>query len=237
MDLRDFYESILGLKEEGRKSPTLEQVIGGTLATAGLISAVSNMFHMPKPESNSYALGAVSRMEQAGNEAEKELSSNFDTMKNQELARQESGEIARGLTPDATAKSNLANNIGVAYGNALLALKKAKINATNSVTNALANYQSNIAQLQLDSELRKYKAQLGIWGALGGLGTGLISMGNKDNPSLNPTSTTNQNDNVNINGYSGQTNTDILKRMASDNPTSFRNVYYPDFMNEIKRRK
>jgi hypothetical protein len=142
------------------------------------------------------------------------------------------------LTPDATAKSNLANNIGVAYGNALLALKKAKINASNSVTNALANYQSNVAQLQLDSELRKYKAQMGIWGALGGLGTGLISMGyEKDNPLLNPTLTTRQNANVNINGYSGQTNTDVLKSMSSDNPTSFRNTSYPDFMNEIKGRK
>lgn len=89
------------------------------------------------------------------------------------------GLVNRGITDPAVAKSSastLKSGLSGAYAAAHGALARAKVNAQNNMSSAMANYYTSLAQRQYDSIMKEYAAKNGIWGAIGGLGTGLMGL-------------------------------------------------------------
>ena len=94
--------------------------------------------------------------------------------------------VNRGITDPGVSQavaSNVKAGLSGAYAAAHGALAMAKVNAQTSTNKAMVNYKMGLAQRQYDATMAEYAAKNGIWGTLGGLGTGIMGLKSGEVPS------------------------------------------------------
>jgi hypothetical protein len=178
-------EIIMGPETSGltHNPSTLQSSLGMALWGAGLIGSIDQLGKMKTydqaTKSSQGMVGALANdynKDIAGIDStlQTDLGKNFSGVKSQIVSSMN----ARGLT-DASQQAASVNQYGAslsgAYAAAAEALAKAKVNALDALAGTQSYYFQNVARQQFQSMLNKRKADAGIWGALGGMGAGVLA--------------------------------------------------------------
>jgi hypothetical protein len=190
--LRDF---LLG-GQPTTKAQTVANIIGGTLMGGAFLGALDQQGHSflgtPSVKGTMRQAGAILPAAIARNEEiGKKLTADLAGYEQASVEQAQTGLGARGIG-DARVRAETTSNVRAglsgAYAKAKAALTKARFNAESGLANVVGQYQANVAQKQMDSQMRQYANQLGLWSALTGAGAGLMQLpgkGKKDTASVN----------------------------------------------------
>lgn len=181
--LRDF---LLG-NQPTTKATTVANIIGGTLMGGSFLGALDQQGHsfLGTPsvkgtmrQAAAILPTAIARNEEIG----KKLTADLAGYEQGAVEQTQTGLGARGITDrrvSAESAQNIRAGLSGAYAKAKAALTKARFNAESGLANVVGQYQANVAQKQMDSQMRQYASQLGLWGALTGAGAGLMQLPGK----------------------------------------------------------
>jgi hypothetical protein len=168
---KNLFRNALGL------TPAQGAGLGGAISATALIGSLLSMKPL-KYENNIGNMYEVS--EKRIGDIEKGLSANMVGYEAGEVGRTAQGLTARGITDTGVAKEATAQTragLSGAYAAAASALSQAKVNAKTKLAGAMSTYYQDLAQKQYKARMADYMGKMGIWGTLGGLGTGLIGKG------------------------------------------------------------
>ena len=178
---KSFLESLIGPKPS-TTAQTTANLIGGLLLGGGFLGAYGQ-----QPKSYTQATKDIQSNIQAilptsdirAEKAQTQLAADLAGYKTRAEMGVESGLAARGITDKAVAKESvgrLGSGLSGAYATAAAALKGAKVRAKGQLSASMSQYQQDLAQKQYQSLMQNYASKMGIWGALGGLGVGVLGM-------------------------------------------------------------
>lgn len=178
---KSFIESLLGPKPSTTMQ-TSANLIGGLLLGGGFLGAYGQ-----EPKSFTQATKGVQSDIQAilptseirAEKAQSQLAADLAGYKTRAQMATEAGLTARGITDKGVAKESVArlgSGLSGAYATAAAALKGAKVRAKGQLSSSMSQYQQDLAQKQYQSLMQNYASKMGIWGALGGLGVGVLGM-------------------------------------------------------------
>ena len=161
----------------------IANLIGGILAGAGVLGAFNAYKQMKDYEQATSASQLIARQiiptfEKRTAEATKAFEADLTGYGERSVARVQEGLGARGITDTkVSAEATRATRAGLsgAYASARAALSRAKLSATTGLQGAMQKYYMDVADKQYKSQMAQYAGKLGVWGALGGLGTSLLS--------------------------------------------------------------
>lgn len=179
-DAQKTFRDILGINKASPQTQTLANIIGGALFGGGLYGSLQ-----AQPRSyETYTRDIQNRFGQIGVDyekrtqaQEKQFAADLAGYQQGQVAGTAEGLEARGITDSkvkAEAKSKTESGISGAYAAAKAALARAKLNASSTLDRARANYLTDLANKQYESMVANYRAKAGLYGALGGLGAGLL---------------------------------------------------------------
>lgn len=169
-------------------SAPIANMLGGILSVVGIGMAYRSAKQMKTFEQATNSTQLIMRALMPASEARSEgIKAGFEAdlagYGERAVKGVETGLEARGIT-DTKVKGQAVSatraGLSGAYASARAALSRAKLSATTGLQSAVSQYQMDVAQKQYQSQLHKYYGQMGLWGALGGLGTSLLTA--KNNP-------------------------------------------------------
>lgn len=179
---KSLYQQLLG-PAATTKGQSVANLIGGMLFAGGLSASYDAMKGMKDyakaTKGIQSAVGAIPL--EAGSRQEKaQAALNADLAGYQAGAESVStrGLETRGITDQRVAqetRANIGQGLSGAYASARAALSGAKLRAQQGLSTAMVNYNIDLAQKQYQSMMDRYQGQMGIWGALGGLGGAILS--------------------------------------------------------------
>jgi hypothetical protein len=216
MDLATYNQLMSYGKEKPNNLPW-QTVVGSAIGLGTLAASFANLSNFPKYNS------PLPQMEQVAdslnideNTATNAYNTSVTNLGNKLNTDSQSGLAARGVnTPGTSAatKASVESSIGAARSSAVSALEAAKMNASNRMDALLGQYNINIANNQYVDVLNKYRAQQGLWGALGGIGGALANMPDtniKTDNTITPNIGQTPYPNKTNNGYNVENNTGNL---------------------------
>lgn len=184
--LRDF---LLG-NQPTTKATTVANIIGGTLMGGSFLGALERQPHSYETYTKPVQLG-VSAVRSAAStrsqEAEKRLTADLAGYEQAAVEQAQTGLGARGITDrrvGAESAQNIRAGLSGAYAKAKAALTKARFNAESGLANVVGQYQMNVAEKQMQSQLKRYADNLGLWGALTGAGAVLMQLPKSTTPKI-----------------------------------------------------
>jgi hypothetical protein len=175
-------KNILGLNQPRTTAQTVSSIIGGALFGAGFLGSIKAndqiKTYTQATKDIQSRIGEIGPSFSAKAESEsKALAADLAGYQAGVESGIESGLQARGITDKGIAESSKAQvrgSLSGAYAAARSALSRAKVNASMGLSGSLSAYQQALAQKQYESQVSKYYSKMGLWGALGGMGAGLI---------------------------------------------------------------
>lgn len=183
-------------------------IAGGALTGIGLIGSLLSGYgktYETATKGVQQQINAISpAFDVEAQKAEQGLASSLQQAQERAIGQAESGLAARGITDKGVAaesKAKLTSGLSGAYAAASAALAKAKLGAKSGMTTALANYKMDLARRQYESMMGQYAAKMGIWGSLGGLGTGLMGLPSSPKEQKEDKNITSYNPKLNLEGF------------------------------------
>ena len=177
-DPNDIFRNALGLNNDAGT------YAGGAVTLAGLIgSFIATQNEKTYTQSTKDAQSAYENVgveaSARGAEASSALTANLAGYETQAESGIKQGLVNRGITDSNvgnSATSQFKAGMSGAYAAANAALQGAKVNASNALARTKIQYLTDLTQKQHASVMQKYYNQMGIWGALGSIGGGLMGM-------------------------------------------------------------
>lgn len=181
MDKKTFLSGILG-QQPTPKQQTIGNLIGGMLLGGGLIGALNNAKVDTFGKANKNILPEMEKFipefDKRAARAQTGLVAELAGYENRAVEQAQTGLGARGITDRGVAKETKAQvkgGLSGAYAAARAALTGAKMRAGNALSSTMSQYYQDLAKKQYQAKLGEYYGKMGIWGALGGLGSSLVS--------------------------------------------------------------
>lgn len=171
----DTFRTVFGI-QRGTTASTVSDVIGGALMSAGLLGAISEYGKMKSFEEMNK--GITTNINTVYDDFTKNIAATkagfegaLTTHTNTMVDNIKADVLARGMDSkvgETSATQYRASTSG-AYAAARAALEAAKFTAQTQMDKAKVGYYTNMAEMNLKSSIAKKAAEIGIWGALGGM--------------------------------------------------------------------
>jgi hypothetical protein len=189
--------NFLSQGQQQQQPQTVSNIIGASLITAGLTLALGTKARSflstrsvkdTVAEAKGLLPAAITRNEEIG----KKFTADLAGYEQGAVEQAETGLGARGIG-DARVRAETASQtragLSGAYARAKAALTGARLKSESNLATASANYRMSVIEKQYQSQMKNYADRIGLWSALGGIGTSILKMPStpKETPTSNAT--------------------------------------------------